>query len=219
MCLGGGSNKQSKQAAAASAESNKIAQQNQQKMEADEAQRQADIAAGKVNIDNAFSSFNDGYYGKYSQDYMNYYTPQLEEQYKDASAKMTAALAGKGLLESTVGIDELADLSEMNELEKTNIASASQDAATAARSNVEKAKTSLYALNESSADPAAANSRAIGEATSLAAPQSYSPIGQVFAAALDPWINYISSKQQSAGPGYSSPIKTASGQGSQKVVG
>lgn len=188
-------------------------------MQREERERQYDVAQGKYRIDNAFSMFDPGYYEGYAEDYKDFYFPKVEQQYQDANSKMMAALAGKGILESTVGADALSDLyGERNET-RTGIANDARDAAQSLRSNVEKTKTNLYALNESSADPQGISARARGEATSLVGKPSYSPLGQVFASALEPWISYSSAKANSPGRSYSSPYNMASGSGSGRVIG
>lgn len=195
------------------------ARQRDAEMKREEEKRQKAIAEGKENIDAAFGSFNDDYYSGYTNDYTNFYFPTLDDQFSQAKATLIAALAGKGTLESSIGADALANLSEVNDKERTRIGNEAENATAALRGNVEKAKTGLYALNESSADPQGINARAIGEASSLTGPAQYTPLGEVFAAALQPYISYSKAGGGGGTPSrtYTSPY-TASGQGSQRII-
>ncbi len=188
-------------------------------METRERRRQQQVAGGKRNIDTAFNQYGDNYYNDYKKDYTDYYFPQLEQQFGDATGKLTATLAGRGMKNSTVGIDAVGDLTQENIRARTAIGNEAQDATQKLRGTVENSKTNLYALNESSADAAGINARAIGEATALVAPPAYSPLGQVFAAALQPWQNYSAARQNRPRSPYSSVVSGgASGQGSGRVI-
>jgi hypothetical protein len=187
-------------------------------METRERRRQYEVKGGRQNIDKAYTQYGDDYYNDYKQDYTDYYFPQLEQQFGDATGKLTATLAGRGMKNSTVGIDAVGDLTQENIRARTAIGNEAQDATQKLRGTVENSKTNLYALNESAADAAGINARAIGEATALVAPPAYSPLGQVFAAALQPWANYSAARQNRPRSPYSSVISGASGQGSGRVI-
>jgi hypothetical protein len=208
MCFGDGG---------ASAANNQAAHQ-QQKLKKQEKKREADVRTGQDRIDQAFRPFNDKYYNQYKSDYTGYYFPQLERQYNEANGHSAASLAERGLGESTVGAAQLGDLFRQYGDQRTQIANQAADAATALRGNVEKTKTDLYTLNQASADPQGINARARGEASALVAPQAYSPLGNVFASALDPIAQAAAARGRTPGAAYSSPYSYASGAGSGRVV-
>lgn len=199
---------------------NRMSEDPQARMEAQEMSRQHDIKLGQIGIDKAFGRFGDDYYDQYKTDYTGYYYPQLDTQFEDAKAKLTAALAGRGILESTAGFDKLGDLTKEYTDAKSNIANESLDAANKLRGQVENSKSNLYSLNEVSADPKAVNAQATGQATALVAPPQYSPLGQVFAAALAPFANYQQAASNTPTRSYTSPYSTAAvgSAGSGRVV-
>lgn len=182
-------------------------------MEMRELSRQNDINLGKIGIDKAYSKFDDNYYKGYQDDYTGFYNPQLDRQYKEAVGKTTAALADRGVLESSIGANNFSDLARQNSEAKTNIANEGLDAANKLRGTVENSKSSLYSLNEASADPQAANAQAIGQATALVAPPTYSPLGQVFAAAFNNLGTFQQARQNRATANYKSPYATGYGSG------
>lgn len=188
-------------------------------MDSREYMRQHDIKLGQIGIDKNFSKFNDDYYQDYRNSYSGYYNPQLDEQHAKAVDKMSAALVDRGMGASSVGSAKMAELARQNADARTNIANESLDASNKLRSQVSNAKSNLYSINEASADPQSVNAQAVGSATSLVAPPTYSPLGQVFTTAFDGFSNYASARNNSPTRTYSSPYGgSATGYGSGRVV-
>lgn len=211
MCFGGGSRGGGQKAQAAAIDPAKEVLDR-------EDTRQANVNIGKANIDTNFKQFDDAYYGKYKDAYKGNYIPQIEKQYTSAVGKMIAALAGRGMDRSSVGAAKQGELAEDYVDAKTTIAGEADTAANTLRTNVEGAKSNLYALNSASADPAAANAQALGQAKTLVAPPQYSPLGEVFASALQPFNNYQAAQNNTPLRTYSSPFNTAKKSGSSTVV-
>lgn len=132
-----------------------------------EASRQSQITQGRSAIDTAFAGFNDGYYDQARQKYTDAYLPQLEQDRLKSADKLKAALAGRGTLESTVGINAFSDLEQRAATERATIAARGSDFAESLRARVNQSKGSLYETAASGGDPSGWASRAIGEATSL----------------------------------------------------
>ena len=192
-------------------------QQTADDLKEQERQRQLRITEGRGKIDAAFSRFNDGYFGQFANDFTNYYTPQIEDQYSRAVGTTRAALKNRGIDQSTVAGGAFSDL--FRDKSRANIDVANNAAAGAAslRGNVERTKTDLYGLNESAADPAAANARATAEATALVAPPTTSPLGQIFAASLQPIVAGVNAYKNRAIP-YAPVTGTTGSRGSGTVV-
>lgn len=185
-----------------------------------EEKRQADIAAGKGKIDEAYAGFNDDYYGGYRNTYTDYYNPQVDDQYATAKDKLTAALAGRGILESSPGIAKLGELDKTYNQGRTQVGNDADAAVRNLQSGVENSKTDLYSLNQSSADPEGIGARAVGQATALAAPPAFSPLGQLFSGILSGFLGGGQSQSQLGNPYVSKTpsLYTASGSGSSRVV-
>lgn len=182
-------------------------------MEAREMQRQHAIDLGKAGIDNNFDKFDKGYFKGYKEDYKGYYSPQIEDQFSEGTGKLTASLADRGMLESSVGNAAQAKLFKDYTQANTNISNEALDAANKLRSQVQDQKSNLYSLNEASADPMGVNAQAVGASTALVAPPTYSPLGQLFTAALQPFINYQQTSSNAPTRNYRSPY-TTTGSGS-----
>lgn len=149
-----------------------------------EKKRQERVRQGQAAIDTAFGQFDPAYYDKFRKTFTGFYTPQVEDQYARAKDKLVATLAGRGMLESTVGAAKFGDAERTRTDALADIGNKSVDASNELRGKVENAKTNLYAMNTGVADPSAAAAQAIGAASSIATPPSLSPLGQVFASTL-----------------------------------
>jgi hypothetical protein len=211
---------------AANSQEGKVDKDAAARLDVKEYKRQSDIKLGNTKINKDYTQFNPAYYGKYQKAYTDFYNPQIDDQYAQARGKLTAALAGRGNLESTAGINQLGQLQKQNDIAKTTVANQGQDAVNTLKSNVEKSKSDLVSLNASAADPSAIDNRASGEATALAAPPAFSPIGQVFSSFLAPLLSAGFSGGGGYGGGqnyqspfnaYRNPYPTASGGGSGTV--
>ena len=185
-----------------------------------EIERQRDVTVGRRSIDTAFERFDDDYFGAFKTDRQAFYTPQLDDQFSDARGKLIAALHGRGILESTVGAREIADLGQTRNETATNIANETQDEANRLRQTVQNSKTNLYGLNAASADPQAINAQAQGQATAIVAPKAFSPLGQIFSSALQPFVNFNNAQQLRPNTPFSGSGQPnlASGQGSGFTV-
>jgi len=74
--------------------------------------REKIITTGTQNIAKAFAGFNDQYYNKRAQDYINFAMPQLGEQTRSAQKNLVYSLADRGLTKSTVAGEKQAELQQ-----------------------------------------------------------------------------------------------------------
>lgn len=146
-----------------------------------EAQRQNTIRFGTQNVDNIFNSqFNDDFYNKQQQGYLNYATPQLDDQLGKAREQLTYALARGGVLNSSVRSAKEAELQQKADLARQQIGDQALSYGTQARNNVENARSNLISTLNATGDAQGAVNSAMSRATALSAPPSYSAVGQLF---------------------------------------
>ena len=146
-----------------------------------EEERQARIVQGTSAIDSAFSGFNDDFYNNYQNTYTDYYYPQLDDQYNDARKRLTLQLAKTGNLTSSAGINQMGDLQEYYNTQRTGITNQALNAANDLRADVDMRKSQLYADNRSAADPGSATSAAASAAAALQPTAPSSPLANTFA--------------------------------------
>lgn len=163
-----------------------LAAQQQAATRAQEDKRQAAITQGKSSIDSAFSQFDQPYFDNYTKTYTAAQDAPLADQYGIAKDKLTAALAGRDVLESSGGANALSQLDKTNQDAQAQIGGQAVDATNQLRSNINNTKTGLYAENANAADPLAASSEAQATAGTIVAPQTVPTLSNVFASALQP---------------------------------
>ena len=147
---------------------------------AEEAKRQARITEGQQGIDTAFAGFDDPFYQGYQDQYLGYYNPQIDDQYKDAVKRLTLQLAQTGNLTGSTGAKQLSDLQKNYDTQKLAINNQAQSAVQGLRSNIDQRKSQLYADNRSAADPGAASAAASSAVQYLQPTAPSSPLANVF---------------------------------------
>ena len=145
-----------------------------------EEERVARIEQGAQHIKTAFQGYNDKFFDNYKQQNIDYYNPQLNDQYSDAVKRLTLQLAQTGNLTGSVGADQQAKLQKTFDQQKMAISGQAMEAANKLRADVDSRRSQLYADNRASADPGGTYSQAanISQLLTPAAPSS--PLADVF---------------------------------------
>lgn len=161
--------------------------QKQQSREAQEARaqeeaRQARIRAGSAKVDQTFAGFDDNWFSGKRQEHMDFYQPQLDDQFKDANEQLIYALSRAGTLNSSIAADKQADLSKRYDLQKATILSQANDSSNQMRGQVQGEKSNLLAQLNATGDADRVSNDALSRSQQLfqAAP-SYNPLGDIFA--------------------------------------
>lgn len=148
--------------------------------EAEEA-RQAEIRKGTASINNTFDSqFTDDFYNQQKQNYLDYATPQVEDQYNDATKQLTYSLTRSGLLDSSARSEKSADLQKLYDLNTQKVADDALSYSTNAKTSVEDARANLITTLNATGDATGAANSALTRASALSQPASYSALGQLF---------------------------------------
>jgi hypothetical protein len=152
---------------------------------AEEEARQGRIREGRKKIDEAFSGFDDNFYSDREKSYLDYATPQLDDQFEDAVSDLTLALARSNLLNSSARARKFKDLQKSYGLQARNIADKAKEYGSGARRSVESAKADLQSQNMSLADPALVAANAANRALAMTELPPYSPLGALFVGATE----------------------------------
>lgn len=134
------------------------------------------VFSGVENI----RGFDDDFYNQRAQNYTQFAMPQLEDQYSKAQEQLMYALARTGRLQSTTRGNRFADLQQDYDIQKTNVADKAQGYAADARSNVERARADLVALNNSVADPTAIAQQAQLSSNVMRSAPAFDPLAPLF---------------------------------------
>lgn len=180
------------------AEQQRVAQSASDQARADEAQRQSLITGNRGTVDNAFAGFDDNFYKTAADKYSAANLPSLEDDRLKSLDKLKSALAGRGTLESTVGVNSIAELEKAAAKERAAVASRGSDFANSIREKVGSSKNALYDAAGSAADPQGFAARATGEATNLVNLGGVVPFGQATAYGSQPEANGVAQPQNSS---------------------
>lgn len=148
---------------------------------ADEQARQAQIREGTARINETFDSqFNDDFYGGRKNAFLAYATPQLEDQYAKARRELVFALDRGGTLDSSIRANKEAELKKLYDTNTRAVADQALGYGNKARDSVESARADLINTLNATGDSAGAVNSAMSRAKALSAPDTYSPLGQLF---------------------------------------
>jgi hypothetical protein len=148
---------------------------------ADEAARQKRIRTGTKSIADQFDTqFTPTYFDKQRDNYLAYASPQLGDQFADASKELTYALARSGTLNSSSRASKEGELEKRRGLLDQQIKDEANSYRTEAMNNVEGARTNLVQTLNATGDADGAASSAISRAQALSQAPSYSPLAQLF---------------------------------------
>ncbi len=145
-----------------------------------EAERQARVASGRTLIDKTLAGFNDAFYADREKSYLDYATPQIDQQFGDAKKQLLLALARAGLSGSSSSVQRFGKLQQDYDKAKLTAADKAKSVASDARTKVERARGDLYNQLFVSADPTAAAAAAAGQADALKGNPVFDAIGPIF---------------------------------------
>ena len=148
---------------------------------AEEAARQKRIKEGLANIENVFGQYDQDFYDQTQDAYIDYYQPQLEDQYQKGLQELQYALARSGRLNrSSTDTYKKAQAAQDMEVQKQDLASKSLAAAGQSEADVQAAKEKMIKLNLANADPDLAASLSASQASLLNQPPKYDQLVDVF---------------------------------------
>lgn len=160
---GGGSNKEARRARKA------------------EEERQRRIREGTARVNELFDAqFTEPFFQGRRTSYLDYATPQLEQQYGDAQRDLTFALARGGLLDSSARASKVGDLQRLYDLNMQHVSDEALNYETEARNAVEDARASLIQQLNVTGDVQGAVNAARARSQALSQAPSFSPLSNLF---------------------------------------
>lgn len=151
----------------------------------EEEERQARIRSGNEEIDSVFGKFNDDFYSNQTQNYLDYATPQLTDQFNDAAKELTLSLANAGLLNSSIAAQKRAKLDKDLKLKQRMVADKGNEYSLNSRKSIDAARSDLQSQNMNLANPTLIAQNAANRAQSLNQLPAYQPLVELFADATD----------------------------------
>ena len=125
-------------------------------------------------------SFGEDFFAGRKKAFMDYASPQLEDQYGDAQKELTFALARNGTLDSSIRGQKAGELQKTYDLNKQQVADKALSYETDARNSVEDARSNLIATLNATGDAQGAANSALSRAAALSQAPAYSPLTNLF---------------------------------------
>ena len=147
---------------------------------AEEEARQGRIKAGTAAINEKFGEFDDSFYGKRKQDFINSATPDAQRQYKDAKGNILYGLARSGNLASSEQARQLGVVDRERDAGTMRIADKGAEYANQARSQVESNRTDLINQVNATGDSTLAANQAMNRSATLRPSPAFEGIGSLF---------------------------------------
>jgi len=155
-----------------------------------EDKRQAAIKKGTADVNKQFAGFNQGFYDKRRQAYLDFALPQLADQYRTTHGQVGFGLSDRGIRGSGAAQKQWSDLFKTTESAKQGIA----DSATAQANDLKKqiAAQQQNLINQLyiTSDPAQAKQAAISTAAGFQTPSTFAPLVNQFSGLLNQY--YVS---------------------------
>ena len=167
-----------------------------EKQRADEEARQGRVREGADKINQTFAGYDDDFYKGITQNYLDYATPQVEDQFQDAARQLRITLARNSMLNSSVNVDRKAKLQEDFNNAMREQSMKGKQFANATQQNLEAAKTDLLSQNQNIADPILIAQSAANRANAAAELPPYSPLGDLFAGAAEGFATQLQLEQR-----------------------
>lgn len=146
-----------------------------------EAARAARVRQGMGAIDENFGRFDDGFYDQRGEAYMDFYQPQLTDQYNDALARLTYSLARAGTTNSSIAGDAMADLQKQREMALADLSAGREGDVSNLRSRVQSEKDNLVAQLNATGDADMAANQALTRTQNLYSDQpQFVSLGDLF---------------------------------------
>lgn len=122
----------------------------------------------------------DEYFAKNRQAFMDYATPQLDEQFGEASNELTFDLARSGLRNSSVRGEQTGKLQKLYDRNMQQITNEALSREQQQRNAVESARSNLISMLQTTGDAQGTTNQALSRASALSMPEPFQPLGQLF---------------------------------------
>lgn len=134
---------------------------------ADEEARKERIRQGTAQIDQTFGAFGPGFYDTYRNRVMDFYQPQLDNQFRDARDELTYAFGRAGTLNSTMANSKNSDLTEAYQVGLAELLADAEGQVGNLNSRINTEKTNLVSLLNATGDADRAANEALSRSQVL----------------------------------------------------
>lgn len=217
MCSGGSGSAAQIQAQ----QQQKWVEEQARKAEQRELERQQRIQTGLGSINQQFAGFDENYYGGIRDKYLDFANPQIDREEARSRDKMKFGLARSGILDSSAGAKEFADLGTTYDAARVDATARANDLAQNRRTQVEQNRSNVVSQLYASENPEIALQSAQRSALALNQAPAFEPITDILAnAAQFASRDYMNQQYGVGSPGIFTPMFSTGGNssGSGRVI-
>lgn len=98
------------------------------------------MGKAKTDVESAYAGFDDAYFGKFAQDFTDFYKPQIEREHRQQKDQTTFAYDDAGTLRSSMSAKAFGDLARGRAEKEGQVASEAQDRAQGFRDDIDRQK-------------------------------------------------------------------------------
>lgn len=194
------------------------AQAEAERVRQSEVRRQENITAGQGEISSLFGQFDDNFYNKRSQSYLDYAMPTLDKQYQDQMQALTTNLARTGNLNSSLRGDLMGQLQKQYDTSKLSLTDTANNYANDARASVAQSKAKLMESNASLADPGLVRTMAEAQASGIQVNPQFQSLSQMISD-LSSGVQTSGAKKAGVAAGGVNLFSGGTGDGAGRLVG
>ena len=153
--------------------------------------RQTRIKTGTETVNKNFSVFDDAFYAKRKGEYMDYYQPQLDDQFKTARDQLTYSFARNGNLNSTAAADKQSALQKSYDNERASLISQAGSDVASTQNKINTEKSAVLSQLQATGNADQASNDALGRTQQLFGQKpAYDSLGDIFSGVVGGIGNY-----------------------------
>jgi len=151
-----------------------------ERRKAEEARAQR-VRDSRGAVDTVFGTYDDDFYNKRRQSYLDYANPQVQQDYEDAMGELMGALASSGRTKSSLAAKRKAKGQELMDRAQADVNMKAEGHVADLEAALAEAKGNMYTQASNLADVDATTNLAIGQFQSASKPPVYNPLTDMFA--------------------------------------
>lgn len=151
-----------------------------ERRKAEEARAQR-VRDSRGAVDTVFGTYDDDFYDKRRQSYLDYANPQVQQDYEDAMGELMGALASSGRTKSSLAAKRKAKGQELMDRAQADVNMKAEGHVGDLKSALAQTKQNMYDQASTLADVDATTNLAIGQFQAASKPPVYNPLTDMFA--------------------------------------
>lgn len=136
------------------------------------------------------------FYDDFNQSILDYYMPEVENQFEDATSQNLFDLGRRGTLRSSLAADRAGELTEERALADAQVRTNAENQTAGLRKQISDAEQNAIAMLQATEDPTSAANSALTEVNAIQSQApDFSPLGDLFTASALGYQRYVDAQR------------------------